>query len=257
MKRFVMVLSIAAIAFAAGSVQADVVLYEDTFTEGTGSIVGRVPEIRLNAVGASGTATWQGEGSLGETWSVNVDGKAERFSGYNNDAYLPFAPQSGRVYTMSVDLLPTAAGQWMAMGYTQVGDPYQNVATEAPAWIMAQTAGATVGFEGPGEASYELGPTVTYPKRFSLVLDTTNPSDYAFTWLVSDTDGSNSVEIRSATSYGSAPSIAYVEMGGSHGLIGTMDNFRLTVDAIPEPSMLVLLGSGLVGLLCYAWRKRR
>jgi len=26
---------------------------------------------------------------------------------------------------------------------------------------------------------------------------------------------------------------------------------------IPEPSTLVLLAAGLVGLLCYAWRKRR
>lgn len=34
-----------------------------------------------------------------------------------------------------------------------------------------------------------------------------------------------------------------------------MDNFQL--DVIPEPSTLALLGMGLVGLLAYAWRKRK
>jgi len=34
------------------------------------------------------------------------------------------------------------------------------------------------------------------------------------------------------------------------------DNFRL-VNPIPEPSTLALLAAGMIGLLCYAWRKRR
>ena len=34
-----------------------------------------------------------------------------------------------------------------------------------------------------------------------------------------------------------------------------MDN--LSISSVPEPSMLVLLAGGLIGLLAYAWRKRR
>ena len=34
------------------------------------------------------------------------------------------------------------------------------------------------------------------------------------------------------------------------------DNVRLTGSVIPEPSTLALLATGLIGLLCYAWRKR-
>ena len=43
-------------------------------------------------------------------------------------------------------------------------------------------------------------------------------------------------------------------------IIGTgtyADNVRLDISEVPEPSTLVLLASGLVGLLAYAWRKRK
>ena len=35
------------------------------------------------------------------------------------------------------------------------------------------------------------------------------------------------------------------------------NNYRYTVVMIPEPGTLALLATGLIGLLCYAWRKRR
>ncbi|MBU4273300.1 MAG: PEP-CTERM sorting domain-containing protein [Planctomycetes bacterium] len=31
----------------------------------------------------------------------------------------------------------------------------------------------------------------------------------------------------------------------------------VSITTIPEPSALALLATGLVGLLCYAWRKRK
>jgi hypothetical protein len=43
-------------------------------------------------------------------------------------------------------------------------------------------------------------------------------------------------------------------------IIGTgtyADNVRLDITPAPEPSTLVLLASGLIGLLAYAWRKRK
>jgi hypothetical protein len=35
------------------------------------------------------------------------------------------------------------------------------------------------------------------------------------------------------------------------------DNVRLDYTAVPEPGTLALLASGLIGLLCYAWKKRK
>ena len=40
---------------------------------------------------------------------------------------------------------------------------------------------------------------------------------------------------------------------------GCLDNYRIFsgTDPIPEPGTLALLATGLIGLLCYAWRKRK
>ncbi len=36
-----------------------------------------------------------------------------------------------------------------------------------------------------------------------------------------------------------------------------IDNLRVNVTAVPEPATLSLLAAGLIGLLCYAWRKQK
>jgi hypothetical protein len=36
-----------------------------------------------------------------------------------------------------------------------------------------------------------------------------------------------------------------------------VDNFSLTVMTVPEPAAIVLVVTGVIGLLCYAWRKRK
>ena len=38
---------------------------------------------------------------------------------------------------------------------------------------------------------------------------------------------------------------------------GWIDNYVLDDPKVPEPGTLVLLATGLIGLLCYAWRKRK
>ena len=36
-----------------------------------------------------------------------------------------------------------------------------------------------------------------------------------------------------------------------------VDNVTLSSSPVPEPGTITLLSAGLIGLVCYAWRKRR
>jgi len=56
----------------------------------------------------------------------------------------------------------------------------------------------------------------------------------------------------------------FVPTGGSVSYLGKIGYtagggrvFNVTIGEVPEPSTLVLLGMGLMGLVCYAWRKRK
>ena len=51
------------------------------------------------------------------------------------------------------------------------------------------------------------------------------------------------------------PTTSYIGFGNDDAW-GYIDNVKLSV-ATPEPSTLALLATGLLGLLAYAWRKRR
>ncbi|MCD4727633.1 MAG: PEP-CTERM sorting domain-containing protein [Pirellulales bacterium] len=67
-------------------------------------------------------------------------------------------------------------------------------------------------------------------------------------------DGTTSVyDFRSSAANGYANN--YITFQSSNSGATYWDN--LTVTQIPEPGTLTLLAAGLVGLLCYAWRKRK
>ena len=45
--------------------------------------------------------------------------------------------------------------------------------------------------------------------------------------------------------------------GGSVGFIGEIGYLKIEGQPIPEPSAIVLVTTGLIGVLCYAWRKQK
>jgi hypothetical protein len=47
-----------------------------------------------------------------------------------------------------------------------------------------------------------------------------------------------------------------IDVGGG-GTFAFVDNIRLDAAPVPEPATLTIVCTGLIGLLCYAWRKRR
>lgn len=69
------------------------------------------------------------------------------------------------------------------------------------------------------------------------------------TWL------SNKAQFGSGSTAGtSTANYAYVGLEAGHHVYSDLDQFS---SPIPEPSTVVLLAAGLIGLLAYAWRKRK
>jgi hypothetical protein len=56
---------------------------------------------------------------------------------------------------------------------------------------------------------------------------------------------------------GKALGVMVAGMGGAYNGELSIDNVHLTVTPAPEPSTLVLLGTGALSLVAYAWRKRK
>ncbi len=105
-------------------------------------------------------------------------------------------------------------------------------------------------FIGPNTASGEdyleaEGEVVT----LAVVLDTTE-SAWTVEWFVNDTS------IRSI-GYTANPTINYVGFGRLFAASGTVDDFSLTVSAVPEPASSALVVAAIVGGAITLRRRRR
>ena len=78
-----------------------------------------------------------------------------------------------------------------------------------------------------------------------MICAPTYNGEYSYTGIWSST--TTSLDIDVAYTSGTATDIDYTRVNG----------FEMTAVSSPEPSTLVLLGTALLGLLAYAWRKRK
>jgi hypothetical protein len=209
-----------------GAVQAQVtnVIYQDNFARG-GLLNGSAPS-PVN----TGNVTWSAFGQLITDGSEIAVTNASPAGAYNN-AFLPFSPQSGHVYTLSVDIKGTSGGVWwQGFGFAQnaLTSGYYGAANIGIAWgLQRGNAQQSQAFLGPGTQNLlanitEDGNTNIF-NTYRIVLNAATGNSPGG-WLV--TFYRNGVQVAQG-SYSANPTIQYVGLGADNET-GFYRNFSLT-----------------------------
>jgi len=218
-------------------------IYYDTFTAADGTALnGHTPDV------TTGDASWSSVDTGAVIYSDHL------YTGYAAAASastLPFTPESGKVYTLSMDIKPQNYYD-MFVGFSDDGSGRYNLGY----WLyLNKDAGTTtqlVTSPMRGVAGTDLGNVLSNSvfTNISFVLDTT-----AAVWKTQMYYGTSSSPAYSYTYTGGNPTINGITIWHDAYSDAQVDNLTLT--ATPEPTMAALLVTGLIGLLAYAWRKRR
>jgi hypothetical protein len=207
-------------------------IYFDDFN-GTGPLAGTAPDVR------PGEETWLASTVFGADGSVSQSRGA---SGYTYQALLPFVPDDGKVYVLSMDMNPDSytedASNWFGLGFidrdTIDGGQWWD---HAVAWIMQRVNrnynnDEMETFLGPGVAG-----SATHQSReagfvtLGVILDTTQ-EQWTVSWM------RNGQIIRGPVAYTANPTINYVGFTKVWMIGGAVDNFELKIsdDTAPLPS---------------------
>jgi len=232
---------------------AQTIIYADDFSGSAATnLNGLAPDVRSGTDGGSSSATW-----TADTIGFKANGSVTGQTGNTRYAYLPFTPDTGKVYTLTVDLDPvdTTSGNWLAAGFTSSPTTSSSSFSANAPWVIYRQNGSGNAFESSttsfdSGAAFGTAGSVSDPITLTLTLNTTTTL-WTATYSAFDLTTATSLGSGSTT-YASNPSITGVFLG-SLATSGTVDNFQLSVTAVPEPSAFALLG---IVLLAISWRAR-
>jgi hypothetical protein len=160
--------------------------------------------------------------------------------GANDDGILQVVPgitiQPHESFTLTV-----AFGNPMTYGFT---DDALAFAYQDPTDPTGQTGNLLQNQDTPITMITTLSPGTFKDESFTI-----NTDD----WIVPGAQPGDTDEYGNPVCAAGDNMIIAIELGNG----GALDNVRLTSPQVPEPSTLLLLTTGLISLLAYAWRRRR
>lgn len=217
------------------------VIYEETFSDGNpeapAALNGSTPDVTIGS--AIWTASqWQEDGT---TATIQATGT----SGTDHSAFLPFVPESGKIYTLSATMtVPTggAANGWVALGFAETANTTGSFwANNTAPWILYRSdtnvdswLGTGISIPSEDEGNHPVQAT------FAIVLNTEEPIWTAEWWI----DG---VSVRGPVAFSSNPIINQVGFARENGNSSKIDNFRLTAPGIANSFANWIAGKTGVG----------
>jgi hypothetical protein len=217
-----------------GVQQTTTTIYQDTFAR-TGLLIGSAPDTV-----DVGNATWVGYNQLYTDGSeLNLTNLPT--GGPTPNAFLPFTPQVGHVYTLSCDIEPlTGAAQWCSLGFAlnPITNNYYAAVTCGSDWLLVRGndtqfqifkgpgTGGLVTYTGPGGGNNWPAPGNNNAfETFTLVLDTTTGS--ASSGWSMDVYTNQVLAVTVSNAFSPNPAIQYVGLGAD-AATGNFRNFKLT-----------------------------
>lgn len=262
-------MALTALAGLVGTAKAGVI-YQDNFPGSSANpLNGTSPTI--DATGATWTADtgWRADGS-----QTNADYNASSGATGSSDAFLPFTPSNGNVYTLSANFDVVGGStnpNWFAFGFVQSFSSATSTVTgaanngngvnawpgssgtdtasasylNAGPWLLVQKNNVQAAypnqyFTGPGAAANGTYPSGVGTADMSIVLNTE-----ASAWTYQVFEGGTSVS--PIIAFATNPAIGGVMLGQWANTSGQVSNFSLT--SVPEPASLGLCVFGGLGLL--------
>ena len=221
----------ATFAFTTAVANAQTIIYQDDFSGSSSTdLNGTTPDT------TTGGNTWLADIDPLRDWKADgsIDNGAAN-ANRNGYAFLPFTPEAGKVYTLSIDMNVTPSS-WFALGFmsdndTTSGGFYQESTGDGSPWMLLRGNGTA----GKSYAGPSTGGGANLPSRdgntVSIVLDTTGTD-----WVATFKNGSASNSY-TYTATDISDDINYVGFGRHTTAIGSVDNFSLTT---PTPATVLL-----------------
>jgi dienelactone hydrolase len=202
---------------------AETILYQETFSGSSNEYIrGKSPDISV------GSATWS---ALTNSGPWMADGSTAGDTSLIRGALLPFSPETGNVYTLTMDMNPTSGTRWFELGFTSASRTdlsFTTATVGASAWFYLKTDRTTAGTVAGGTFTSVISGQQTFygsddlagTVSVKIVLDTTETL-WSAEWFV------NGSSVRTNT-YTENPEINYVGFTRhSSDTAGVIDNFQL------------------------------